>query len=89
MGNPDVVFVKQKIAIFLDSDFWHGRNFDKLRPQLRSAFWQKKIARNIERDKEVNRALRRSGWTVFRFGENEIRKNPLRTIAKVRDGLRA
>lgn len=86
-GKPDVVFIKQKIAVFLDSDFWHGHDFKNLRPQLRSKFWLDKITRNIERDKKVNKILRRAGWTVMRFGEKEIKKNPFRAIARIRDGL--
>jgi DNA mismatch endonuclease (patch repair protein) len=88
IGKPDVVFVKQKIAVFLDSDFWHGRDFKNLKPQLRSKFWLKKITRNMRRDKEVNRALRNAGWQVLRFGEKELKRNPRRAVRRIERALR-
>jgi len=88
IGNPDIVFVKQKIAIFLDSDFWHGRNFAKLRLRLKGGYWLNKIIRNRERDKKVNRALKRMGWRVLRFGEIELKNNPSRAIRLIQDGLK-
>ena len=88
IGKPDVAFVKQKIAIFLDSDFWHGRNFLKLKPQLRTKFWLDKITQNMHRDKKVNRTLRKTGWRVMRFGEAELKKNPHAAVKQIEDGLR-
>ena len=87
-GKPDVVFVKQKIAVFLDSDFWHGRDFKALKPQLRSKFWLKKITRNVQRDRKVNRVLRNAGWQVLRFGERELKKNPHRAVRRIESALR-
>lgn len=83
IGKPDIAFIKQKLAVFLDSDFWHGRNFKKLRPSLRSQYWLDKILRNKERDKRVNRALRRLGWTVLRFGENSLKERPTGAVNKI------
>ena len=76
-GNPDIVFVSKKIAIFCDSDFWHGYDWDNRKFDFKSSreFWWPKIERNIERDKEVNDILRKSGWTVLRFWGHEIRKS--------------
>lgn len=82
-GNPDLAFVKHKLAVFLDSDFWHGRNYKKLEPRLKNEFWRTKIKRNISRDKEVNRALRNSGWTVLRLGEKQIKKDAQGTIKHI------
>jgi DNA mismatch endonuclease, patch repair protein len=85
-GTPDVVFVKYKLAIFLDSDFWHGRNYDKMAPRMNS-FWRGKIERNMERDRQVNRQLRREGWTVLRFGEKEVKKYPYRAVGRAKAAL--
>ena len=78
-GKPDIVLTKYKIAIFCDSEFFHGKDWEVLRPRLEkgsnSAFWINKISRNITRDDEVNKELLFMGWTVIRFWGNDIKKN--------------
>ena len=74
-GSPDIVFNKQKLAVFVDGDFWHGYQWKKLKPKLKNDFWIKKISRNIERDKEVNTALNDMGWKVVRIWEHKLRKD--------------
>lgn len=75
-GKPDITFKSQKIAIFIDSEFFHGKDFEtKKKPATNAEFWDKKIRRNIERDKEVNEFLLQSGWLVLRFWSTEVRKN--------------
>jgi len=76
-GKPDFTFKKHKVAIFVDSEFWHGKDWDLRKNDLKSnvEFWQQKIERNIERDKEVNEYLLNSGWKVIRFWGKEIQKN--------------
>lgn len=81
-GKPDIVFTKKRVAIFIDGDFWHGNNWrirglSSLKEELStySEFWQKKILRNIERDKEVSFLLQKEGWTVLRYWESDIKKN--------------
>ncbi len=77
-GTPDITLTRQKIAIFVDGDFWHGRgHLENPGEQVvtNKAFWQKKISRNVERDKEVNDALTEEGWLVLRFWESDIKKN--------------
>lgn len=75
-GSPDIVFVKQKIAIFIDGDFWHGRNHGKKRKKrLRKKFWRDKIETNIRRDLRVNRRLRKEGWRVIRIFESDLKKD--------------
>jgi DNA mismatch endonuclease (patch repair protein) len=86
-GNPDVVFPRHRVAVFLDSDFWHGHDFKKNPKTLRDDFWLKKITRNMERDKRVNYILRRSGWKVMRISETELKKSPLRAIKRIEDKL--
>jgi len=76
-GKPDLIFRKDKIAIFIDSEFWHGKDWDIRKHDLKSNkdFWHKKIERNIQRDIEVNNHLLEDGWKVLRFWGNDIRKN--------------
>ena len=76
-GKPDIVFKGKKLAVFADSEFWHGK---KLRegwsiPKTHTEYWVKKITRNMQRDEEVNAELKREGWTVLRFWEKDIRKD--------------
>lgn len=79
-GKPDIVLTKYKIAIFCDGEFFHGKDWEVLKPRLEhsnnSEFWIKKISRNIERDDEVNKHLLYLGWTVIRFWGDEIKKKP-------------
>lgn len=85
-GSPDIVFIKHKLVVFLDSDFWHGRNYKKFAEKM-NAFWKRKIERNMERDRQVNRWLRREGWTVLRFGERQVKERPLSVVKRVRAAL--
>ena len=75
-GKPDFCFKGKKIAIFCDSEFWHGKKFlEGERFKTNSDFWEEKIKRNIERDKEVSERLESEGWTVLRFWGKDIEKN--------------
>lgn len=75
-GHPDIVFKGKKIAVFCDSEFWHGYDWEKRKNDFKSHqdFWIPKIERNIQRDKEVNEKLESEGWTVIRFWGKEIQK---------------
>lgn len=77
VGKPDIVYIGKKIAIFVDSEFWHGYNWEVKKYEIKSnkEFWYHKIERNIERDKEVNIALENAGWKVLRFWGKDIKKN--------------
>lgn len=78
-GKPDIALTKYKIAIFCDGEFFHGKDWEILRPRLEksinSDFWINKISRNIQRDSEVDKELLYRGWTVIRFWGNDIKKN--------------
>ena len=78
-GRPDIVLTKYKIAIFCDGEFFHGKDWELLKPRLEKSnngeFWIKKISRNRERDDEVNKQLEYLGWKVIRFWGTEIKKN--------------
>ena len=77
-GKPDIVLTKYKIAVFCDGEFFHGKDWEVLRPKLmksdNSEYWIKKIAKNRERDDEVNKTLLFMGWTVIRFWGSDIKK---------------
>ena len=76
-GKPDIVFIGKKVAVFCDSEFWHGYDWEERKKDFKShqEFWIPKIERNMERDAEVTAKLESEGWTVLRFWGNEIKKN--------------
>lgn len=76
-GKPDIALPKYKTVIFIDGDYWHGRNWQERKPKIKTnrEFWIAKFERNIQRDKEVNLELKKQGYTVFRFWEKEIKQN--------------
>jgi DNA mismatch endonuclease (patch repair protein) len=84
-GTPDLTFKKLKIAIFVDSEFFHGKDWETRKNRFKSnqEFWQKKIERNIQRDIEVNNYLMEQGWTVTRFWSTEIKNNLNDCITKI------
>ena len=77
-GKPDIVLTRYRIAVFVDGDFWHGRGHEQDpggQVATNREFWQRKIGRNVERDREVNDALLAAGWLVLRFWESDIRRD--------------
>lgn len=78
-GKPDIVFTKEKVAIFCDGEFFHGKDWEILKTTLQKSnngdYWINKISRNRERDEEINKKLQFMGWTVIRFWGNDIKKN--------------
>ncbi len=76
-GHPDIAFIGKKVAVFCDSEFWHGFDWENKQIEIKSRrdFWIPKIERNIQRDAEVNRKLQAEGWLVLRFWGKEIKKN--------------
>jgi DNA mismatch endonuclease Vsr len=76
-GRPDIVFIGKKIAVFCDSEFWHGYDWENRKNKIQSNrdYWIPKIERNIDRDREVNDRLEAEGWTVLRFWGKDILKN--------------
>lgn len=81
-GTPDAVFLKEKIAIFIDGDFWHGYRFPAWEHKLKD-FWKEKIRANRRRDQKNFRKLRRMGWRVIRIWQHEIKKDPESCIVKI------
>jgi len=84
-GRPDLTFKKQKIAVFVYSEYFHGKDWDinKHRIKTNRDFWWNKIETNMERDKEVNRELKKQGWKILRFWSNDVSKNLRTCIRKI------
>lgn len=74
-GTPDIVFPGPRVAVFVDGDFWHGRNFADWQEKLQP-FWRAKIERNIERDARNVQDLQAAGWRVYRTWEKDIKRRP-------------
>lgn len=76
-GHPDLAFIGKKIAVFVDSEFWHGYNWKERKADFKShqEFWIPKIERNMQRDIKVNETLAADGWTVLRFWGKDIEKH--------------
>ncbi|MDD5083980.1 MAG: very short patch repair endonuclease [Candidatus Moranbacteria bacterium] len=87
-GNPDIVFKKRRICVFVDSDFWHGWQFPRWKSTLKNDFWREKIENNRNRDRKTTRYLRKNGWVVIRIWEHSIRENPSVAIQKIKQALK-
>lgn len=89
IGKPDFTFKKHKVAVFCDSEFWHGKDWEIIKFEHKSnvKFWHKKIERNIERDKEVNAELIKNGWKTLRFWGKEIEQDLLDCVVKVENAI--
>jgi DNA mismatch endonuclease (patch repair protein) len=82
IGKPDIAFPGNKIAIFCDGDFWHGKNFARDGKKYND-FWYEKILINIKRDRDVTKTLEKKGWKVLRFWKEEIKKEPNKCLVAV------
>ena len=82
-GKPDVVFQKDKVCVFLDSNFWHGWYYPSWKHLLKNDFWREKIENNRKRDRKTTTYLRKNGWIVLRFWEHEIKLKPKKVIEKI------
>lgn len=84
-GSPDIVVRKKKLVVFVDGEFWHGYNWNIKKKKIKTnrKFWIPKIERNMQRDIENTKALRKLGFRVLRFWEHEIKKDLLGCVKKV------
>ncbi|QKN23217.1 very short patch repair endonuclease [Caproicibacterium lactatifermentans] len=91
IGKPDIAITKYKIAVFCDSDYWHGYDWESRNQKIKSNrdYWVPKIERNMARDKEVTEALQRDGWLVMRFWEWQIKKQLNACIESVLQAVEA
>ncbi len=90
-GSPDIVITKYKIAIFCDSEFFHGKDWNQLRVKLEKGknpdYWISKIQRNIERDREKDKELRALGWNVLHFWGSDIMKNTQECVKGIEEAI--
>ncbi len=86
-GKPDLVFPGNKVAVFCDGDFWHGRDWTHRKAKLarghNSGYWIAKIERNMGRDSEISEQLSQLGWTVLRFWEGDINADVDRVVSRI------
>jgi DNA (cytosine-5)-methyltransferase 1 len=87
-GTPDVVFRRQRVAVFVDGCFWHGCPKCYREPQSKKEYWRMKVRRNIERDNTVNSACFDAGWRVVRFWEHDVIGAPARAASAVLRAVR-
>jgi len=80
-GKPDLVFPREKVAIFIDGCFWHGCPKCYRRPSSRQDYWDPKVKRNTARDLEVSSLLKNLGWKVYRVWEHDLKHSPARVIS--------
>lgn len=73
-GHPDFVFLKEKVAVFVDGCFWHGHDCRNTRPANNQEYWQNKRERNMKHDQAVTAMFENRGWTVLRIWECELKK---------------
>jgi len=89
-GKPDIVLLAKKITVFVDGEFWHGYRWKQKKKKIRDNrnYWIPKIERNIARDRKHNRKLKKSGWQVIRFWQQQVIKDLPRCIQKIKKSLR-
>lgn len=89
-GKPDIAFIGKKIAVFCDSEFWHGYDWGHKSQEIKSRreFWIPKIERNMQRDIEVTQTLEKDGWLVLRFWGKEIKTNCQACADKIEKAFR-
>lgn len=90
-GKPDIAMTKYKIAIFCDSEFFHGKKWDEQKERLKksnnSKYWINKISNNMERDIKIDKELASLGWRVLRFWGKDIKKNVAECIKTIDDAV--
>jgi len=88
-GKPDIVFVRARVAVFVDGCFWHGCPEHCRMPSSNTGYWDAKIARNMARDRVITKELRAQGWRVVRVWEHDVKDQLNRCAARVGRVVRA
>jgi DNA mismatch endonuclease (patch repair protein) len=88
-GTPDMVFEREKVCVFLDSDFWHGWQYPRWKHLLKDDFWREKISKNRQRDIRNTRLLKGNGWKVIRIWEHQIKLYPEKAIDRILNSLKS
>lgn len=89
-GKPDIAFIDKKIVVFVDGEFWHGYRWKQKKKKIKDnrGYWIPKIERNIARDRKYNRQLKRAGWQVIRFWQQQVIKDLPKCIQKIKKSLK-
>ena len=89
IGKPDIALPSKKKAVFIDGEFWHGRDFEKRKNKLPKIYWRDKIAGNIKKDRAVNRELKKLGWQILRIWGRKIKTKKTReqTLERIKNFL--
>ncbi|MBF0170820.1 MAG: very short patch repair endonuclease [Nitrospinae bacterium] len=82
-GTPDFALMKDKVAVFVDGCFWHGCPIHYTASVRNAEFWQKKLARNLERDRRVDEELAKLGWRIVRVWEHEVEQSVTKTVERM------
>lgn len=90
-GRPDICFERERVVIFIDGDFWHGKNLKKRLSRLsqghNSEYWTAKITNNFRRDRAVDKQLKAAKWNVVRIWESDVVRNPAKEVMKITRAL--
>ena len=84
-GRPDLAWGRWRVAVFIDGRLWHGH--PSRYPARLNAAWREKIARNIERDRRADRSLAKAGWSVLRFWDHDVARNPHGCVEQIEHAL--
>lgn len=90
IGNtrPDIIFPKQKVAVFVNGCFWHQCPYCKLpSPKNNTDFWSEKFTKNKARDQKKRTELKKLGWKVVTIWECRLKKSMIRQADKIRLNL--
>lgn len=88
-GKPDLVFVRSRVAVFVDGCFWHGCPEHGAIPETNSEFWLKKIKKNIQRDGVITEQLQVAGWVVVRIWTHELKENFESVVNRIKQSVNA
>ena len=90
-GKPDIAITKYRIAVFCDSEFFHGKDWDQLRERLlkseKGEYWINKILRNQERDRDIDQRLQLLEWKVLHFWGDDIKKDTIGCVQAVKEAI--
>jgi len=81
-GKPDIAILDEKLLIFIDGEFWHGKDYPKWKYKL-NPYWKRRIENNMTRDRKIRRCLRKEGWSICRFWGRDVLKNPAKYAKRV------
>lgn len=88
-GSPDIVILKHRIAVFVDGEFWHGKDWESRKTRLKSnrEYWIEKIEENMARDLRNDQLLTQLGWTPIHFWEKEVMKDLPTCVAEIEEAI--